>query len=145
MNSSLLTKSTALSILFIGFVLSAAAGPIGQDCGFSVTGENEAQSLINNEESDRLCRDIDGNGEFGELDVQIFFNNLENQEVQNHVSSLDFQEDREGEINILDVQELYQDSVRGSEVRKKFTKDMKNNMTKTIRMFLVLKFKNSNI
>ena len=56
---------------------------------------------------DDLYRDINGDEGFDILDVQGFFEELDNEVVRNNVFAFDF--DGDGRISIFDVQALFQD------------------------------------
>jgi hypothetical protein len=56
---------------------------------------------------DQLLNDVDGNGEFNILDVQVLFNNLDNPELQANAASFAFGGDAPGEVTVLDVQGLF--------------------------------------
>ena len=56
---------------------------------------------------DGLLNDISGDGEFNIFDVQLFFNNLDEDAVQENTAAFDFNDD--GDVGILDVQALFND------------------------------------
>ena len=59
----------------------------------------------NDEDGDGLYEDVNGDGEFNIFDVQLFFNNLDEDAVQENTVAFDFNDD--GDVGILDVQALF--------------------------------------
>ncbi|WP_338917723.1 malectin domain-containing carbohydrate-binding protein [Salinirubellus litoreus] len=59
-------------------------------------------------DGDGVYEDVNGNGEFGLVDVQAFFQNYEDPVVQSNVDAFDFNDN--GEVNLVDVQALFQEA-----------------------------------
>ena len=66
-------------------------------------GEGRPQDL----DTDGLYEDVDGDGTFDIFDVQILFENLDSDAVQDHAELFDFSGVNPGEVNIFDVQGLF--------------------------------------
>jgi PKD repeat protein len=72
-----------------------------------IVGENRPQDL----NGDGLYRDINGNGDFTINDVQLFFQNLDSEVIQNNPEAFNFDETQPPEITVGDVQALFKDFV----------------------------------
>jgi hypothetical protein len=57
-------------------------------------------------DADGLHEDVDGDGRFTIFDVQVFFESLDSDPVQNNPSLFDFS-DTGGAVDVLDVQAMF--------------------------------------
>jgi len=62
---------------------------------------------------DGLYRDIDGNGEFTVVDVQLFFENRDDPVIQNNSKLFNFDGKNPATVTISDVQALFRDLIEG--------------------------------
>lgn len=74
-----------------------------------VTGDSPPQDL----NDDGLYRDIRGDGELTIFDVQALFDNLDNEELQEHAELFDFAGNDPETVSIFDVQALFDDLQAG--------------------------------
>jgi hypothetical protein len=58
-------------------------------------------------DGDGLCEDVRGTGDVSMLDVQMLFENLQSEELQEHSEAFNFSGLDPGEVTILDVQSLF--------------------------------------
>jgi subtilisin family serine protease len=70
----------------------------------AIVGDSEPRDL----DGDGLFEDVDGDGQFTVSDVQVFFQNLDSDVVQNNAQFFNFDGEEPAEVTIGDVQALFQ-------------------------------------